>query len=148
MKNGIYAVAKEREDKHVDVDFLYSTNNRLFNVKQGADKSLVERVTTKLRSLHVDTSKCVFTEINGKVYLTAVKDVQSRREFIELLGNLARACMNTKTELYVFSNDEIIYTTDKAISLVRTKPQGMFDLGSANKAAMQAIFRSEVKKFR
>ena len=146
MRNGIYAVAKEREDKHVDVNFLYSTNSRLFTVKQGADKTVVERVTKKLKELHADTSKYVFTEINGKVYLNGIKDVASRREFVSLLGTLAKASMMANVELYVFSNDELIYTTDKAISLVKDENK-VFDLGSANKAAMQAIFRSEVKKF-
>ena len=147
MKNGIYAVAKEREDKHVDVNFLYSTNSRLFTVKQGFDKTVVERVTKKLKELHADTSKYVFTEINGKVYLNGIKDVTSRREFVGLLGTLAKASTTANVELYVFSNDELIYTTDKAISLVKDENK-VFDLGSLNKAAMQAIFRSEVKKFR
>lgn len=147
MKNGIYAVTKEREDKHVDINFLYSTNSRLFTIKQGADKRVVEKVTKKLKELHLDTSKCVFTEIGSKVYLTGIKNIASRKEFIELLGYLSKASIMSNVELYVFTDGNLIYTTDRLISLIKSENKFGFDLGSANKSAIQAVFRSEVRRY-
>ena len=144
MKKGVYAIVKPHEDGSSDINLLFSNNSYLFSVKQAQDKSIMSAVTRQVQKFNVDSDKYHFIKLNNGTYLESICGITTREEFIKTLGILASAAKAANVDLYAYNSGEIVYTTDKTISLYKDETK-VVDFGTLNKKAMEALIRSEVK---
>ena len=145
MKKGIYAIVKPQENGHLDIDLLFSNNLYLYTTKQAQDRSMMRSLTSKVEKINADKSKFRFEDINGVTYLEGVDDIATREEFIRTLGVLAKATTQSKVNFYAYNSGEIVYTTDKDMSLTRDSSK-VVDFRVLNKKACEAILRTELAK--
>jgi hypothetical protein len=147
MKKGIYAIVKPKETGEVDINLLFCNNLYLYTVHQAQDKSMMGSVTKQVQKYKVDPDKYHFVSLNNGTYLDSISDISSREEFIKTLGVLASASKAANVNLYAYNSGEIVYTTDESISLHRDESK-VVDFGTLNKKAMEALIRSEVRRFK
>ena len=140
MRKGVYAFLKENTDGTMNIDVEYGNEKQLGNITKFNDKSMSESITRRMIKYPELKHK---SRLLGerKPLLDGIVNIVSKEEFIRLVGMLAKSCKSSGIQLYVFQEGKIIYTTDKAISLVEDKTKAV-DFGSLNRAATEALVRS------